>query len=130
MKQCIFILVMATLATPLFAGNDEATTTPSYLGIPNESTSSQVKEKSADAVKLISRHGEIQLVSTVAEDQFWKDVKENRALYIQVIDGQLFYSVEAAKHHAAPEGVPAPWEKILLRCRVEQKGKAQQPPPN
>jgi len=127
MKNIFFIIGCFILCANLMAADAESEQKVAYLGIPHDKSSSQVKDMPQETRKLVAEHGEIQLVVTVPEEQFWKDVKENRAMYIQVVDGKLFYSVRTAEHLAAPAGTPAPWRQMLGRCQVDRKQDAQPP---
>ena len=128
MKQLAVAMVLLGLAASLSAEDGHSKASPAYLGIPHDKSSSHIQAIPEDTRKLIAQHGKIHPVTPVTEKQFWKDVKENRALHIRVIGGQLFYSVKAAAHLASQDGMPAPWVSILGRCRVERKEKAQQGP--
>ena len=120
-SRVVGLLVVFGLATTVFAENAPPGK-EFYLGVPHEKKSSQVHLTDKQVLEMIGRHGEIQPVVDVDEDWFWDDVKADRAQFIQVLDGTLYYACRSAEHLPAPEGVPAPWRSVLGRRRVVRNG--------
>jgi hypothetical protein len=127
MKKTLLTMICFAILAPLLPVDAESGNAGAYLGIPHDKSSSQVKEMPEETRKLVAERGEIQAVTLVTENQFWEDVKENRAMYVKVVDGKLFYAIRTAEHLAAPAGTPAPWRQMLGRCQVDRKDGAQPP---